>query len=1056
MFDRCLQGLIRTHALVNEHPQNDAGTVDGIPMHGGVFVRFGGIEQIAEQCERFVKLAVTFRFTSLLWQLNQGANFVPNSPSALRFPKTSAIDLTVAVRKDVERARRKFICSPIARHNGISVHTPALPEVPAMRLILVLSAAIYFSLPAFAQLDVPKAADPRLVVELVAQSPDIVHPISCDFDHQGRLLVIESHTHFAPKDYKGPKFDRIRAFELHKDGKPGFAKVTTFYEGTRHTMDLAVHPDGSVYIATRNEILRLQDTQKTGVADKVTRIVFLDTKGDYPHNGLSGLCFDTKGNLTFGMGENLGAFYALIGSDGKKFTGQGDGGHIFHCTADGKNLRKVATGFWNPFGICRDIYGRMFCVDNDPDQMPPCRMLHVVEGGDYGFRFCYGRSGKHPFQSWHGELPGTLPMMTGVGEAPCEILSYESDGLPKEYLGQLLVTSWADHRVERYQVKPHGASFKAERLPFVQGGNNFRPVGMCIAPDGSIFITDWVLSNYTLHGKGAIWHIRAKDLANRERKRPEDPREAILSLHRPQRESAASKLSGDDNGRAFLRNLAGTSAGRPAASALKALIDASAINTPQLEEIAKKIRNYGVDEIAVQELLARRELKPGVVTHRSDLRLRTLEFGAYDFKAKDLDDRDIEFFLDALTSPDAFLRQAAIFHIGNSRAVGRLRYEKEKNSQLRQAILLADQFDTRRVPRADRPKIYLDDPDETVRFLAVKWIADEKLKDYRKDVEKAMQDPTLSVRMYQALATALARIDGKDVNENSLADYFAKRLADDATPMAQRATLLRQIPATHKALTVDLLAKLLMSDDGALKLEAVRALVEHPSAKRHDALLGVFRDVKLAMPVRAFAMVGLIDRAELVDELKAIANDKVSPLRQDAMRALIGIKGASGQHVPEKNRPAFKDIDAWQKRLEGPADAEAGARVFFHPKVGACFKCHRIDGRGADVGPDLSNIGRVERRQLLESILQPSNTVAPRYQNWYLETADGKTRNGVLLHTNLDEYTYLDANGGRFKLKTGDIVEQRAVPTSIMPEALVDGLMDQELRDLLAYLQSRK
>src|SRR5258707_920269 len=102
---------------------------------------------------------------------------------------------------------------------------------------------------AFAQPEIPKVSDPRLVVELVAQSPDIVHPISCDFDAKGRLLVIESHTHFAPKDYKGPKFDRIQSFDVAKGGKP-----TTFFEGTRHTMDLAAHPDGSVYIATRNEI----------------------------------------------------------------------------------------------------------------------------------------------------------------------------------------------------------------------------------------------------------------------------------------------------------------------------------------------------------------------------------------------------------------------------------------------------------------------------------------------------------------------------------------------------------------------------------------------------------------------------------------------------------------------------------------------------------------------------------------------------------------------------------------------------------------------------------
>ncbi len=51
-------------------------------------------------------------------------------------------------------------------------------------------------------------------------------------------------------------------------------------------MAIAVHPDGAVYLATRNEVLRLRDTKGTGKADQAQRIVFLDTKGDYPHNGL--------------------------------------------------------------------------------------------------------------------------------------------------------------------------------------------------------------------------------------------------------------------------------------------------------------------------------------------------------------------------------------------------------------------------------------------------------------------------------------------------------------------------------------------------------------------------------------------------------------------------------------------------------------------------------------------------------------------------------------------------------------------------------------------------
>jgi putative membrane-bound dehydrogenase-like protein len=911
-----------------------------------------------------------------------------------------------------------------------------------MRYICVFSAVLLFAATAVAQQDAPKVSDPRLVVELFAASPDIVHPIACDFDHKGRLLVIESHTHFAPKDYKGPKFDRIRMFDVSKPGN----KPSTFFEGTRHTMDLAVHPDGSVYIATRNEIVRLRDTKGTGVADEKTRIVFLDTKGDYPHNGLSGLCFDSKGDLTFGMGENLGAKYTLSGADGKKFSGEGDGGHIFHCSADGKKLRRIATGFWNPFGTCRDIYGRLFCVDNDPDQMPPCRMVHVVEGGDYGFRFRYGRSGKHPFQSWHGTLPGTLPMMTGVGEAPCEILSYESDGLPAEYRGQLLVTSWADHRVERYAVKPHGASFKADRLPFIQGGNNFRPVGLTTAPDGSLFVTDWVLPNYTLHGQGAIWHIRQKAPKPTAR-RSAEPREAIFSMHRPLREAAAKKLARDEKGRDFLRKQLGHADVRVRAAALTALTDVDE-KKMDLQLIAKKDAELGLREIAVRQLTRRGQDVKAFLDPKSPASLRLEAIGALD------GEHDRERLRAILSEADPFLFNGAVQQLVN-RKFGGLMYASDFPPRQRIGFMLATRhiFPKARIDGEPVPipllDSFLSDSDEEVRFLAVKWIADEKLGDYRKDIEKAMTDPKLSVRMYLAFATALARIDGQEVSETRLADYFAKRLADDATPPALRAMLLRQVPATHPKLTVDLLGKLLKLDDAALKLEAVRALVEHPSPKRGGPLLDVLRNPKLSPSIRGLAMVGLDNRAqELRDEFLAIAQAEKS-LRGDVDRALVA-------RVPPKDRPQAKDIDAWLKRLDGKADADTGARVFFHPKLGGCFRCHRIDGRGQDVGPDLSTIGTTDRRHILESILQPSNTVAPNYVAWHLETADGKVRNGMLLHTNLDEYTYLDAKGDRFKLKTGDLVEQRPLTTSIMPDGLADRMTDQEMRDLLAYLQARK
>src|SRR5262249_21381103 len=109
-----------------------------------------------------------------------------------------------------------------------------------------------------------------------------------------------------------------------------------------------------------------------------------------------------------------------------------------------------------------------------------------------------------------------------------------------------------------------------------------------------------------------------------------------------------------------------------------------------------------------------------------------------------------------------------------------------------------------------------------------------------------------------------------------------------------------------------------------------------------------------------------------------------------------------------QDRPRPPGLDGWLERLEGPSDAAPGRGVFFHPKLAGCFRCHRVEGRGAQVGPDLSTIGRTERRHILESLLRPSNLVAPHYQTWHIETDDGKVRTGLLIGTNLDQYTYVD------------------------------------------------
>lgn len=346
----------------------------------------------------------------------------------------------------------------------------------------------------------PRVLDDDWQIELISSEPDLVTPTGCCFDDQGRLLVIECHTHFPPDDYPGPKTDRIYRYD-DSDGDGVLDRKQLFYEGGTASMNIVNIGDGSFAVATRSAVVRLRDGDGDGVADEPTVLLSHDTAAEYPHNGLGGLMIGPDGWLYVGQGENFGEPYQLVGTDGSKQVGGGEGGNVFRCRVDGSDVQRIATGFWNPFGLCFDSADRLWVVGNDPDSMPPNRLLHIVPGGDYGFQFRFGRAGIHPLQSWNGEFPGTLPMAAGTGEAACAVVQHGR---------HLLVTSWGDNRIERYTLEAHGASWQSSTEVFVQGDSNFRPVAMAVVPDGSVYVTDWVDRSYPVHGKGRLWRISRK------------------------------------------------------------------------------------------------------------------------------------------------------------------------------------------------------------------------------------------------------------------------------------------------------------------------------------------------------------------------------------------------------------------------------------------------------------------------------------------------------------------------------------------------------------------
>jgi putative heme-binding domain-containing protein len=143
--------------------------------------------------------------------------------------------------------------------------------------------------------------------------------------------------------------------------------------------------------------------------------------------------------------------------------------------------------------------------------------------------------------------------------------------------------------------------------------------------------------------------------------------------------------------------------------------------------------------------------------------------------------------------------------------------------------------------------------------------------------------------------------------------------------------------------------------------------------------------------------------------------------------------------------------------LTRPGDVARGRKVFFDVARSQCLKCHRVGDQGERIGPELTGVGsRFPRIHLIESILQPSRTIAPGYQTLVVTLKDGRVLTGVRTAETDATLTLGDNQGKQHVLRKADIEEQVPQATSIMPEGLEKPLTVDEFVDLIAFLASLK
>ena len=185
------------------------------------------------------------------------------------------------------------------------------------------------------------------------------------------------------------------------------------------------------------------------------------------------------------------------------------------------------------------------------------------------------------------------------------------------------------------------------------------------------------------------------------------------------------------------------------------------------------------------------------------------------------------------------------------------------------------------------------------------------------------------------------------------------------------------------------------------------------------------------------------------DKIPLAAVRKMLLHRDDTIAASVrkhwgDVKGATSAQMKTDIERLAKVVSA------GIGNPYSGKKLF----TTRCAVCHTLHSKGGQVGPDLTPFKRDDVPNLLLNIVNPSAEIREGYENHVIVTESGRTLSGVVAEKDAQVVVLRTAEGQKLVVPRNDISEMRVVGVSLMPEGLLQGLSDPDVRDLFAYLRS--
>jgi len=923
--------------------------------------------------------------------------------------------------------------------------------------------------------------------------PAGVRPVSRDKYYRTHYDAVPA----APPNHTKGR-DRISVHE-DTDGDGRYDKHLVFQDGL-NLANAAVTGRGGAWIMHTPHLLFFPDKDGDTVPDGPPEVRLTGFGLEDSHSVSNGLVWGMDGWLYGGQGSTCSCRVTRPGLDPPDAAGAAfEGCMVWRYHPDTCAFEIFAEGSGNTFGLEVDSDGRLFSGHNGGET----RGWHYVQGG------FYLKQGKDPGKFGPARYPwtfGDLPMMRSTTPAPRFTHFFavgEGTALPSSFQGRIFAVDPLHNVVIAADRRRHGATFETSDIaPALKCSDAaFRPVYIVNAPDGSLLVADFY-DHYIAHGQhyqsqidastGRVFRLRGKDAAlerdvNLAAKSGAELVRMLGHANKWHRQTGVRLLGErrDPATRELLLALLQKDAGIASTGALWALFQAGwldeASHEPALKHPVPAVRLW-----AVRLTGERCGTHPGIGLPGRNVTPHSLpENTAKALAALAKSEPDAEVRSQLACTAQRLPAAAALPVI----AALALRDEDAGDPFIPQLVWYA--FEHHLAGNEDRVLSFLRDPAVWSRPLIATHLlprlmrrlaADEKQSSLMAAARLLELAPD-NDRARPLLTGFNEAVQGRDLSGMPAA--LMKALADrggmtlplrlrngEAAAVTEAIALLRDAKAKPEERTL-----------------CIRTLGEMRAAAALPALLDLATDTTAADPLRRAALAALA----------SFDDDTIPPRVLKSLPATAGVNAAAFATLISRARWAAALLDALRAGTPPPASvpleiveslrahpdkAIAAAAVKLFPSAGAadwqkkiaaveaalkqpggnpyhgetiyaqrCAGCHKLFFKGGVIGPDLTAYQRDNPGTMLVSIVNPNAEIREGFACQIVETTTGQVATGYILEGDPNVLRLRTLDGQISTLPAAEVKSVTPLGRSLMPEGLLEGLTDGQLRDLFAWLR---